>query len=104
MSVSLSVGHKASFTLEFMDQLGNPMLVTPKPDAIPVWADTTPATGTLTAAADGLSASEVAIAAGADTVSVALAVSGIQFKASIDLAVTAAPQVLTSIGILATVS
>jgi hypothetical protein len=104
MSVALSVGHKVTCTLTFMDQFGNPMLVTPVPDALPAWTDITPATGTLTAAPDGLSATEVAIAAGTDTISVALAVGGVAFKASVDLAVTAAPQVLTTIGILATVA
>lgn len=104
MSVALTVGHKVACSLEFMDQFGNPMLVTPKPDAAPVWSDTTPVTGTLTPSPDGLTASELAIAAGTDTIAVLLAVGGVQFKASIDLAVSAAPQVLTTIGILATVS
>jgi len=80
------------------------MLTTPTPDSAPVWTDTTPAIGTLTAAPDGLTASEVAVAAGSDTVSVALAVGETNFSASIGVTVQEAPQVLTSISILATVA
>ena len=102
--VSVSVGHTVSMSLIFLDQSGNPMLVTPTPDAAPVWTDTTPATGTLTAAANGLTATELAIAAGSDTVSVALAVGGEQFSASVAIDVAAAPQVLTSVAIATSVS
>lgn len=103
-NVIVTVGHTVSFTLVFLDQNGNPMLTTPTPDAPPAWTDTTPATGTLTAAPDGLSASEVTTAVGGDTVSVSLAVGGTSFSASIGVTVQAAPQVLTSVDILATVS
>lgn len=101
-NVTVTVGHTVNFSLVFLDQNGNPMLVTPTPDTPPAWTDTTPATGTLTAAASGLTASELAVAAGTDTVNVALTVGGVAFSASIDLTVQAAPQVLTSIQILAT--
>jgi hypothetical protein len=103
-TVTLTVGHTAAFSLVFLDQNGNPMLTTPTPDAPPTWTDTTPATGTLTVAPSGLTASEVALAAGGDTVSVDLTVAGVDFKASIDVVVQAAPQVLTSVQIAATVS
>lgn len=103
-NVTVTVGHTVDFTLLFLDQHGNPMLTTPAPDAPPVWADTTSATGTLTASLSGLSASELSIAAGADTVSVNLMVGGVAFSASIDLTVQAEPQVLTSVEILATVA
>lgn len=102
--IALSVGHTASFTLEFLDQNGNPMLTTPVPDAAPVWTDTTPATGTLTAGTTGLTASELAIAAGGDTVTVVLTVGGVSFTASVSLAVASAPQVLTSVAIETTVA
>lgn len=103
-NVTLSVGHSVDFSILFLDQNGNPMLTTPVPDAPPVWSDITPATGTLVVSASGLSASEAAIAAGTDTVSVSLAVGGVTFTGSIDVTVEAAPQTLTSIGILATVA
>jgi hypothetical protein len=103
-NVTLTVGHTVDFALVFLDQNGNPMLVTPVPDAAPIWSDITPATGTLTPAASGLTASELAIAAGSDTVSVSLMVGGVSFSASIDVTVTSVPQVLTSVAIAATVS
>lgn len=95
--IALTVGHTASFTLLFLDANGNPMLTTPTPDTPPVWTDSTPATGTLTS--NGLTASEIAIAAGSDTVSVALSVGGVAFTASQVLTVSAAAQVLTSVQI-----
>jgi hypothetical protein len=100
--IALTVGHTASFTLEFLDANGNPMLTTPTPDAPPVWTDSTPATGTLTS--NGLTASELAVAAGSDTVSVALSVAGVAFTATQVLTVSAAPQVLTSVAIETTVA
>ena len=103
-NVTLTVGHTVDFALVFLDQNGNPMFVTPVPDAAPIWSDITPATGTLTPAASGLTASELAIAAGSDTVSVSLMVGGVSFSASIDVTVTSVPQVLTSVDIAATVS
>ena len=103
-NVNVTVGHTVSMTLVFLDQNGNPMLTPVVPDAVPAWTDTTPATGTLTASADGLSATEVALAAGTDTVTVSLAVGGVSFSATQGIVVAAAPQVLTSIGILATVA
>lgn len=98
-NVTVSVGHTVDFALVFLDQNGNPMLVTPTPDTPPTWTDTTPATGTLTPAASGLTAQESALAVGTDTVSVTLTVGGVSFSASIDLTVQAAPQVLTSVQI-----
>lgn len=102
-SLNVTVGHTVAFALAFLDQNGNPMLITPTPDAAPTWSDTTPATGTLTPAANGLTATEVAVAPGTDTVSVSLAVAGTSFSASIDLTVDAV-QVLTSVQITGTVS
>lgn len=101
-NVTVSVGHTVDFALVFLDQNGNPMLVTPTPDTPPTWTDTTPATGTLTPAASGLTAQESALAVGTDTVSVTLTVGGVSFSASIDLTVQAAPQVLTSVQITGT--
>jgi hypothetical protein len=97
--IPMTVGHTASFSIVFLDQDGNPMQTTPTPDSPPTWSDDTPATGTLTPGAGGLTASEVAIAAGTDNVSVSLSVNGTAFSASQQLVVSAAPQVLTSIEI-----
>ena len=98
-NINVSVGHNVSMALVFLDQNGNPMLTPVAPDAPPVWTDTTPATGTLTVGANGLSATELAIAAGTDVVNVALAVGGVQFAASLGITAQAAPQVLTSVQI-----
>jgi len=103
-AVTLTVGHKVDFAIIFLDQNGNPMQTTPTPDSPPVWSDVNPETGTLTPSTSGLTASELAIAAGSDTVNVAVTVGGVEFKGLIDVTVEAAPQVLTSIQILATVS
>jgi hypothetical protein len=102
-SISVTVGHKVDFKLAFLDQHGNPMLSPVTPDSPPVWLDTDSAVGTLTAAADGLSAEETAVSAGTDTVTVSLMVGGVKFEASIDVAVQPEAQVLTSVQILATV-
>lgn len=102
-NVSVNVGHKVEFSLSFLDQHGNPMVTTPTPDSAPVWVNTNSAAGALTAAANGLTAEEVAVAPGSDTVSVHLAVGGNSFTATVDLTVQAEPQVLTSVAIVATV-
>ena len=104
MSVSVTVGHKVDFALAFLDQHGNPMLTRPVPDSPPIWLDTDNSVGTLTAAADGLTAEELAIKEGTDTVSVNVMVGGIKFEASIDIVVAPEAQVLTSIQILANVA
>jgi hypothetical protein len=101
-NVIVTVGHTVSFTLVYLDQNGNPMLVTPVPDAPPTWTDTTPATGTLTPS--GNTASELALAVGADTVNVSLAVGGATFTGTIDIAVQGVPQVLTKVALAATVA
>ena len=80
------------------------MLVTPTPDAPPTWTDTTPATGTLTTVPGGLTATELAVAAGGDTISVSLAVTGVTYGASVPVIVSPAPQVLTSVSIATTVT
>lgn len=103
-TVTVSIGHTVACSLVFLDQSGNPMLITPVPDALPVWTDTTPATGTLTPSPDGLTANEVALAAGSDTISVSLSVASVAFTASVGVVVSPAAQVLTSVSIATTVS
>ncbi len=103
MATSMNVGQSVPFSLAFFDQNGQPMAVTPTPDAAPVWSQTSSSVETLTAAPDGLTASAAGVAAGTDTVKVELAVGGVSFSATIDSTVNAvAPsQTLTSIGIVA---
>jgi hypothetical protein len=103
-NITLSVGHTVSFSILYLDQNGNPMLVAPVPDSPPVWSDSTPATGTLVVAANGQSAVETALAAGGDTVSLTVLVGGKSFAASVGLTVAAAPQVLSTVAIASIVN
>ncbi len=105
MAYTLDVGKTELLAISYLDQDGKEMLPAPTPDAPPVWSQLTPASETLTAAADGNTATAVGLAAGTDTVEVDLTVGGISFKATIDatINVVAPPaQVLTSIAIVAT--
>lgn len=102
-AVSVTVGHTVTCSIVYLDQNGNPMLTAQTPDAAPAWAQTTPATETMAVSADGKTNMLTAVTAGSDSVSVALAVGGIAFSASIDITVVATPQVLTSIGIATTI-
>jgi hypothetical protein len=104
MAVTLSVGHTLTMALAFLDQSGNPMLVDPVPDAAPVWADTTAATETIVPSGSGLTCVGTPIAVGTDTVTVTLAVGGVSFVANLDVTVSAAAQVLTTIDITPTVA
>ena len=102
LMVDAKVGQSISYSLEFLDQHGQPIAVTP--DAAPEWSDTTPATEALTQSSDGLSAHGAAIAVGQDTVAVKVVVGGKEFDATIAVNVTEAPPVLTSVAIVAKVS
>lgn len=103
MATTLAVGHKLELAIMFLDQNGNPMLTTPTPDTAPTWANTTPATEVLTPAASGLTAEGIPAAPGSDTVTLNVTVGGVAFTATLDVTVTASPQVLTSVGIAPTV-
>ena len=102
--VTVNVGHTVTCSIVYLDQNGNPLLVTPTPDAAPTWAQTTPATESMAVTADGSTDVLTALAAGADTVSVDLKVGGVDFSASVNVNVAAAPQILTSIAVATTVS
>ncbi len=106
MTLTLNVGHSAEMTITYLDQNGNPMLVTPTPDTAPIWSDNPSAPGvdTFTPATGGLSAELTANAVGTDTVSVSVTVGGQTFAASLAVTINAAPQVLTSVEIEAVVS
>ena len=97
---AFSVGQSLPLSIQFLDQNGHEMAVTPTPDAPPAWTNGNPAVDTLTVSADGLSASDLGVSAGADTIGVSLSVGGVSFAASDAVTVTAAPQTLTSIAIV----
>jgi len=104
---TVSVGHQVAYSLEFLDQSGNPMLVTPTPDSPPTWSNAPNPAGdaTLTPAAPGnLTAIEAAVAAGTDVVSVSLSVGGVSFAATSNVNISPAPQVLTSVNLVGVVS
>lgn len=103
LMTTLTVGHKLALAIAFLDANGNPMLTTPTPDSPPAWSNTTPATETLVAAADGLSAVATSVAPGTDSISLSVVVGGATFSASLGVEVDAAPQVLTSVQITADV-
>ena len=101
MATTDTVGQTLPLSLVYLDQNGAPMATPPTPDSPPSWSDTTPATETLTVAPDGMTATALAVAAGTDTVGVTVVVGGKTFSASLAVTVTPAPQVLTSVEIVA---
>lgn len=103
--VDVTVGHSIALSIQYLDQKGNPMLTpAPKTDSPPAWTNSTPATETLTVAADGNTATATTVAVGTDIVSLALAIGGVSFSASLSVNVTDVPQILTSIAIASVVS
>lgn len=103
-ATTVSVGHTISCAISYLDQNGNPMLVAQTPDSPPAWTNTTPATETIAPSADGLTCVATPVAAGTDTISLALKVGGTAYSASLAVTVQAAPQVLTSVAIVPTVN
>jgi hypothetical protein len=103
MGTKLSMGHTLALAIAYLDQNGNPLLVAPIPDAPPTWSNTTAATETLAASADGLTCVGTPLAPGNDTVSLGLVVNGVSFAATLGVEVDPAPQVLTAVAIAATV-
>ena len=101
MTLPMNIGQSVALSIAYLDQNGQPMTVQPTPDAPPSWTAGNPAVDTLTVAADGNSATDLAIAAGVDTISLSLAVGGQTFAATLALTVVPPPQVLTSIEIVA---
>ena len=103
MATTITLGHKLSLALQVLDQNGNPMLATVAFDAVPTWANTTPATETLLASGDGQSATATPVAVGPDTISVSCIIGGKTFTATLSVEVDPAAQVPTSIVIVPTV-
>jgi hypothetical protein len=100
MALNMTVGQSDSINMAFLDQNGQPMATNPTPDAVPTWTNSTPATDTLTVAADGLSANDAAVAVGTDSITATLLVGGVSFSAQLDVNVTAPAQVFTSISLV----
>lgn len=101
MALNMKVGQSDTLALVFLDQNGQPMATAPTPDSVPAWTNTTPATDTLTVAADGLSATDAAVAGGTDQIGVTVVVNGQTFNAVLDVNVTPAAQVFTNVAIVA---
>jgi hypothetical protein len=106
MPLKVTVGHSVSCGLLFLDQNGNPMLTTVVPDAPATWSHVQSGTSvdTLTPSGDGNSASVDALSPGTDTLSVSVVVGGLTFSATLDIEVDPAPQVVSSVQIVATVA
>ena len=92
MATTINAGQTLPMTIEYTDSNGNKTSTWPT-DAAPAWSDTTPATDTLVAAADGNSATALGSAAGGDdTINLALSAGGVPFSAT--LALTVVPVVV----------
>jgi hypothetical protein len=103
MATIVTIGHKLNLSIQVLDQHGNPMLDPSVYDAEPVWANTTPATETLSVAAGGQTATGTPVSVGTDLVSLSFAIGGKEFTASLAVEVDAEPQVATSAIIVATI-
>lgn len=98
------VGHEIVNTIVYLDQNGQPMLVTPTPDSAPVWTNlAAPTIDTMSVSADGSTDTVSAVGAGVDSLSVTVTVGGVAFTAVEQISISAAPQVLTSVAINAVV-
>jgi hypothetical protein len=106
MAATFNVGHQDMMTIAYLDQNGNPMLVTPTPDHPPAWTNAPVPAGcdTLLATADGSSATVTGVAVGQDTITLTVVVGGKSFVATDSITITAAPQVLTSVAVVDNVS
>ena len=101
MTVTVTVGHSILNTIKYLDQNGNPMLVTPVPDSPPQWSSSPNPDGcdSVSVSADGLECDIIAIAPGVDTLTMAVIVGGATFQATQNISIQAAPQTLTSVEI-----
>jgi hypothetical protein len=106
--VPVTVGHTVTNVIQYFDQNGNPMLVTPTPDSPNVWVDSgsqaSPPIDAVATSTDGNTTTVTPSAAGTDNLSVTVTVGGKTFTASVEIDISAAPQVLTTIGIASTVN
>lgn len=99
MSTTLFVGQGLPLSIAFLDQAAKLMPGTP--DQTPTWATSAPGPDVLTVAGDGLAATFKAVDLGDDILTLTVVAGGKTFSASLDITVVAAPQVLTSVEIVA---
>lgn len=99
MSTSMNVGQTLPLSIAELDQNGQPMQSFVTPDSPPTWTQSD-TSNTLTVAADGLTATLLAATVGTDTLSLTVIAGGKTFTATLDVAIAAAPQVLTSVEIV----
>jgi len=93
------VGQVINLSIVAKDQSGN-IIPLPAVDSPPTWTSNH-AVDAITAAADGLTATDNCVAAGTDTVGLNVVVGGKSFAASMPLTVAVPPPVLTSVDIVA---
>jgi hypothetical protein len=108
LMLPVTAGHAVALAIAYLDANGHKMLTQPTPDGPPSWTDAPSAPGidTLTVAPDGSSAilaTNPADADGSDTVGLSVTVGGKTFSATLAVAISAAPQVLSSVEIVGTV-
>jgi len=104
LMTDITLGHGLDLSITYLDQNGNPMLVTPTPDAPATWTQTNPETETLVVGADGNTAATTSIAVGSDSIGLSVTVGGATYTASLIVNVTEVPQVLTGVAINAVVT
>ena len=104
MTDNVTVGHQINYSFIEVDTSGNPMK-TPVPVTSSTWTDApaTPPVDTFTPSADGSTAVLQAMAAGSDTVTVSAVINGVTYTATDQVLISAAPQVLGGIQIVAAV-
>jgi len=105
MTTNVTVGHKVTYVLAYLDQNEQPMRTTPTPDSPPTWSDapSDPSVDSFTVDPTGLDAILSAKAPGTDLVKAAVVVGGVTFSASDTVVVSEEPQVLTSIALVPTI-
>ncbi len=99
MALTLEVGQTNALSITVLDTNGQP-ITNPTFDTPPAWTNTTPATETLATAADDLTSTLTAAAVGTDVVNLSVTIGGATFTASLDVTVTAVPQVPASVEIV----
>ena len=105
MTDNVSVGHQIDYSFLYVDTSGNPMKAPIVPDSPPVWANApaSPPVDAFTRSADGATAVLQASAPGADTVTLTVVVAGVTYTGSDQVLISAAPQVLGGVQIVAKV-
>lgn len=98
------VGHRVVNRIVYLDKFGQPMLTTPVPDSPPVWTKLAEDTvDTMDVSADGTVDTVTAVGPGVDSLSVKVTVGGVDYFATEQISISAAPQELGSVDIAAEV-